>query len=317
MAKKKQAMPRQHGKSFWVRFFRDGILRIAFYFLLATLSFVFLYPFIKMITQSLMTDEDLINITVKWIPSEMTWNNYAIAFRKLQFGTYFWNSFKVALIGTIGHVFSCAMTGYAFARYKFRFKGVLFGLVILSMIVPVQTIIIPQYMQYSNWGWINSPYYLPLLVPTFFGFGLSGGFFIFLFRQFFLGLPYEMEEAARVDGCGPIRTYVRIMLPMSQSSLLVCSVLSLVWHWNDYFEPGIYVTDVWLKMLPNRLPSLYAELSKENFTMIQVNDLEGIIFNEAMLMAATFLCIVPILVLYLFLQRRFMEGVERSGLTGM
>lgn len=310
-------MKKQHGASFWKRLFRDGILRVAFYFLLATLSFVFLYPFIKMITQSLMTDDDLINITVKWLPSEVTWSNYDVAFRKLQFKTYVWNSVKVALVATLGHVFSCAMTGYAFARYQFRGKGLLFAFVILSMIVPVQTVIIPQYMQYSNWGWINSPYYLPILVPTFFGFGLSGGFFIFLFRQFFLGLPYEMEEAARVDGCGPIRTYLRIMLPMSQSSLLVCSVLSLVWHWNDYFEPGVYITDVWLKMLPNRLPSLYAELNKEQHTMIQVNDIEGIMFNEAMLMAATFLCIVPILVLYLILQRRFMEGVERSGLTGM
>lgn len=310
-------MKKQHGASFWKRLFRDGILRVAFYFLLATLSFVFLYPFIKMITQSLMTDDDLINITVKWLPSEVTWSNYDVAFRKLQFKTYVWNSVKVALVATLGHVFSCAMTGYTFARYQFRGKGLLFAFVILSMIVPVQTVIIPQYMQYSNWGWINSPYYLPILVPTFFGFGLSGGFFIFLFRQFFLGLPYEMEEAARVDGCGPIRTYLRIMLPMSQSSLLVCSVLSLVWHWNDYFEPGVYITDVWLKMLPNRLPSLYAELNKEQHTMIQVNDIEGIMFNEAMLMAATFLCIVPILVLYLILQRRFMEGVERSGLTGM
>ncbi len=317
MKKKKVRTPRQHGASFWKRFFRDGILRAAFYFLLATLSFVFLYPFIKMITQSLMTDDDLINITVKWLPSELTWSNYSVAYRKLQFGTYVWNSIKVSVIATIGHVFSCAMTGYAFARYKFPCKGLLFGLVILAMIVPVQTIIIPSYMQYSNWGWINSELHLPLLVPTFFGFGLSGGFFIFLFRQFFLGLPYEMEEAARVDGCGPIRTYARIMLPMSQSSLLVCSVLSLVWHWNDYFEPGVYITDVWLKMLPNRLPSLYAELNKEQHTMIQSNDIEGIMFNEAMLMAATFLCIVPILILYLFLQKRFMEGVERSGLTGM
>ena len=264
-----------------------------------------------------MTDEDLINITVKWLPSRLTWSNYSVAYKKLQFGTYVWNSVKVAVVATIGHVFSCAMTGYAFARYSFRGKGLLFGFVILSMIVPVQTIIIPSYIQYSNWGWINSKLYLPLLVPTFFGFGLSGGFFIFLFRQFFLGLPYEMEEAARVDGCGPIRTYWRIMLPMSQSSLLVCSVLSLVWHWNDFFEPGVYITDVWLKMLPNRLPSLYAELNKEQHTMIQSNDIEGIMFNEAMLMAATFLCIVPILILYLILQRRFMEGVERSGLTGM
>lgn len=302
-------------RSHRVRFLRDGILRIGFYFLLATLSFVFLYPFIKMITQSLMTDDDLINITVKWLPSSLTWSNYSIAYRKLQFGTYFWNSTLVAVLGTAGHAFSCAMTGYAFARYKFRFKGPLFAMVILTMLVPVQTIIFPRYMQFSNWGWLNS--YLPLVVPTFLGFGLNGGFFIFLFRQFFAGLPYEMEEAARVDGCGPIRTYTHIMLPMSQSSLLVCAVLSLVWHWNDYFEPGIYITDVWLKMLPNRLPSLYAELSKENHTMIAKNDIEGLVFNEAMLMAATFLCIVPILILYLILQRRFMEGVERSGLTGI
>lgn len=315
MAKKHQSANVRRNSSHRVRLIRDGIFKAGFYFLLATLSFVFLYPFIKMITQSLMTDDDLINITVKWLPSEVTWSNYSVAYKKLSFGTYVWNSTLVAVLATLGHAFSCALTGYAFARYKFRGKGPLFALVILTMLVPVQTIIFPMYMQFSNWGWINS--YLPLLVPTFLGFGLNGGFFIFLFRQFFSGLPYEMEEAARVDGCGPIRTYLRIMLPMSQSSLLVCAVLSLVWHWNDYFEPGVYITDVWLKMLPNRLPSLYAELSKENHTMIEVNDIEGLIFNEAMLMAATFLCIVPILIMYLILQRRFMEGVERSGLTGM
>ncbi len=315
MAKKRQSADVRRNPSHRVRLIRDGVLKAGFYFLLATLSFVFLYPFIKMITQSLMTDDDLINITVKWLPSELTWSNYRIAFKKLSFATYVWNSALVAVVATVGHAFSCALTGYAFARYKFRFKGLLFAVVILTMLVPVQTIIFPMYMQFSNWGWINT--YLPLLAPTFLGFGLNGGFFIFLFRQFFSGLPYEMEEAARVDGCGPIRTYLRIMLPMSQSSLLVCAVLSLVWHWNDYFEPGVYITDVWLKMLPNRLPSLYAELSKENHTMIEVNDIEGLIFNEAMLMAATFLCIVPILIMYLILQRRFMEGVERSGLTGM
>ena len=316
MAKNKNANVRRN-RSHYVRMFRDGLLKAGFYFLLSALSFDFLYPFIKMITQSLMTDDDLINITVKWLPSELTWSNYSVAYRKLMFSRYVWNSVRVSIICTLGHVFSCALTGYAFARYKFRFKGLLFTLVILTMLVPVQTVIIPQYMQFSNWGWINSELYLPLVVPSFLGFGLSGGFFIFLFRQFFSGMPYEMEEAARVDGCGPIRTYLHIMLPMSQSSLLVCTVLSIVWHWNDYFEPGIYFNDVWLKMLPNSLPNLYAELNEEQHTMIQSNDIEGVMFNEAMLMAATFLCIVPILVMYLVLQRRFMEGVERSGLTGM
>lgn len=297
------------------RLAKSAVLRAGFYFLLCALSFIFLYPFIIMLCKSLMTDSDLINITVKWLPSRLEWSNYKIAYAKLWFSKFVVNSSLVAILATAGHIFSCALTGYAFARYKFRLKGVLFGIVILSMIVPAQVIIFPLYMQYSSWDWLDT--YLPLLVPTFFGFGLSGGFFIFLFRQFFMGLPYEMEEAARVDGCGPIRTYVRIMLPMAQSSLLVCGVLSLVWHWNDYFEPGVYITATDRKMLPHRLPSLYALLNAENFNMIQMTDIEGLIFNEAMLMAATFLCILPILIMYLILQRRFMEGVERSGLTGM
>ena len=245
MAKNNHASLRR-SSSHWSRLVRGGVIRFGFYFLLCALSFVFLYPFIKMITQSLMTDDDLINITVKWLPSQLTWSNYAVAYRKLMFKSYVWNSARVAIICTLGHVLSCAMTGYAFARYKFRFKGALFAMVILTMLVPVQTVIIPQYMQFSNWGWLNSEYYLPLVVPSFLGFGLNGAFFIFLFRQFFSGMPYEMEEAARVDGCGPIRTFLHIMLPMSQSSLLVCTVLSIVWHWNDYFEPGVYFNSVWL-----------------------------------------------------------------------
>ena len=310
------AIKRNGRKSKAARFAKTFTLRLAFYFLLCALSFIFLYPFITMIVKSLMTDDDLVNITVKWLPSELTWSNYAIAYRRMGFSRYIWNNVLVGAVATIGHMFSCALTGYAFARYNFKLKNVLFVIVILMMIVPVQVIIFPLYKQYSDWKWLNT--FLPLLVPCFFGFGLNGGFFIFLFRQFFMGLPYEMEEAARVDGCGPLRTYARIMLPMAQAPLLVCSVLSLVWHWNDYFEPGIYInTKPDLRMLPSILPSLYSLLNQENHTMIQVNDLEGIVFNEAMLMAATFLCIIPIMIAYLILQRRFMEGVERSGLTGM
>ena len=302
-------------KSKAARYTKSFVLRLGFYFLLMALSFIFLYPFITMIVKSLMTDDDLYNITVKWLPSSLTWSNYEIAFRRMRFQVYVWNNVIVCGLTMIGHALTCSMTGYAFARYRFRLKGPLFMLVILMMIVPVQVIIFPLYKQYSDWGWLNS--FLPLVVPTFFGMGLNGGFFIFLFRQFFMGLPYEMEEAARVDGCGPIRTYARIMLPMAQAPLLVCAVLSLVWHWNDYFEPGVYITAPAYRMLPSVLPNLYALLNQENHTMIQVNELEGIVFNEAMLMAATFLCVLPILIAYLFLQRRFMEGVERSGLTGM
>lgn len=307
------ALRRDHTRL--AKLIRTVIVRAAFYFLLATLSFVFLYPFIKMITQSLMTENDLINITVKWLPSKLMWQNYKQAYELMWYDKFIWNSVIIALAATLGHVFSCALTGYAFARYKFRGKGLLFGLVILTMIVPVQTLVFPMYIQYTNWGWVNT--YLPLIVPAFFGFGLNGAFFIFLFRQFFAGLPYEMEEAARIDGCGPIRTYLRIMLPMSQSSMLVCVVLSIVWHWNDFFEPGIYITNSDLKMLPNVLPQLYAFLESDNFDIFKQHEFERFRCTEATVMAGTFLVILPLLIIYLILQRRFMEGVERSGLTGI
>jgi multiple sugar transport system permease protein len=285
----------------WGHGIKKVIFKILFYLLLFDLAFVFLYPFIIMIVDSLKTDGDLYNITVKWIPSKLEFNNYVIAFKKLNYFRYLKNSIFVATAATLGHLLSCASVGYGFARYQFKGKGILFAIVILAIIVPVQVIIFPLYMQYSNWDWVDS--FLPIIVPSFFGFGLSGGFFIFLFRQFFSSLPYEMEEAARIDGCGAISTFFRIMMPMARSSLLVGLVLSMVWHWNDYFEPNVYISSHEKFMLPSRLPVLYGLLNSEEYDAIMVNDTENVIFNFAMLMAATFLVILPILIIYAFLQK--------------
>ena len=290
------------------------IVRIAYYLVLFSLSFVFLYPFLTMVITSFMSDADLINITVTWVPNEIVLTNYKIATRQLNYMRYFWNSLLIAGVGTIGHVISCSFVGYGFARYNFKLKGPLFAVVILSMLVPVQTIIFPLYIQYSKMQWLDS--YLPLIVPTFFGYGLNGAFFIFLFRQFFMGLPKEMEEAARIDGCGALRTFFRIMLPMSRSYILVATVLSFVWHWNDYFEPNIYIRSPGKMVLPSRLPGLYKLLNSEDALELVMED-GGFTFNLGMLMAGTFVVIVPVLIVYAFLQRKFMEGVERSGLTGM
>ena len=194
-----------------------------------------------------------------------------------------------------------------------RWKGqkVVFTYILMGMMIPMHAALYPLteiLLTLTKTHWALIIPYVAFNIPI----------TILILSGFITNIPYEMEEAARVDGCGPIRTYARIMLPMAQAPMLVCGVLSLVWHWNDYFEPGIYInTKPDLRMLPSILPSLYSLLNQENHTMIQVNDLEGIVFNEAMLMAATFLCIIPSMIAYLILQRRFMEGVERSGLTGM
>lgn len=314
MAKKEkvQYKAKFHFSKKWAK---ATILRIGIYLVLFDLAFVFLYPFITMIIDALKSEEDLINSTVTWIPTSIHWENFRTAFRQLDYLAFFKNSALVTIIATLGHVISCSFIGYGFARYRFRGKGILFGGVILSMLVPVQVIIFPLYMNFSNWGWIDT--YLPLTVPAFLGFGLRGGFYIFLFRQFMMGLPYEMEEAAKIDGCGPIKTFIKIIIPMSRSSILVCTVLSIVWHWNDYFEPRIYLNSYKLAMLPSKLEPLYEALNKITAEGDDASAGGTVVVNQAMCMAATFLVILPLLIAYTFVQKKFMEGVERSGLTGM
>ncbi len=293
-------------------FWKDIVVNLALYLLLLDLAFVFLYPFLDMIITSLKTEEDLLDITVQWIPSKIFWQNYKIALDSLSYTSFFKNSVVVTILATVGHVLSCSCIAYGFARYRFKGSGILFGIVVLSMIVPVEVLIFPLYMMYSRLGWLNT--FLPLTVPAFFGFGLRGGLFIFLFRQFFIGLPYEIEEAARIDGCGPLRTFSSIMLPMSQSSILVSIVLSLVWHWNDFFEPSMYLFKPKVSLLPARLSGIISMFNAEK--VVEDYAETEIIFNEAIVMAAIFLVILPILIVYAFLQKRFMEGIERSGLTG-
>lgn len=292
------------------------IFNIGLYLVLFDLAFVFIYPFLTMILDAFKSDADLMNSTVKWIPTEFTLVNFKLALKELNYLDYLKNSLIIVAIATIGHALVCSFIGYGFARYNFRGKGVLFGGVILSMLVPTQVIVFPLYHMYAQAHFLDT--YLPLLVPCFFGFGLRGGFYVFLFRQFFVGLPHEMEEAARIDGCGPLRTYLKIMLPMSKSSLLVCAVLSVVWHWNDSFEPGIYLNSApQLQLLTARIPEMYEKLAQFSAETVEGINAADLVINQGTVMAATFLVILPLLVIYMFVQKQFMEGVERSGLTGM
>jgi len=229
------------------------IVKIAMYLLLLGLAFVFIYPFIYMIVTSLKSDADLNSLSVQWIPTELKFENYFVAIDILKAGRYLKNSLFVTVVASIGHIISCSFIGYGFARFHFPFKKLLFGCVILAFIVPVQTLIIPMYLTYSNLGWLDS--YLPLIVPTFFGFGLKGALYVFLFRQFYLTLPRDLENAARIDGCGFLMTYWKIVFPLAQSTLMVALVLSVVWHWNDFYEPAIFVSKARLGFFPPRLTS--------------------------------------------------------------
>ena len=257
-----------------------------------------------------MTDADLTDISVRWIPTVFYIGNYSRALVALQYNRYLTNTLMLTVSATIGHVFSCSLAGYALAKYRFVGNTVFFFLVIISMIVPIQLIIIPTYLQFFRLGLIGG--YLPILLPAFLGNGLKSGLYIFIFRQYFLGVPREFIEASRIDGCGFIRTFYKIVFPNAKMPVLVTSVLSIIWHWNDYFEPTFYIRSTRWHLLSQRLPSIYTIFrAYDEQCPITLQPLR--VFNEGVFMASTFLVVLPLILLYLILQKGFVEGIERTG----
>lgn len=295
------------------------IVRLAMYLLIIGLAFVFLYPFLYMIATSLMSNSDLNSSSVHWLPTEVKFENYAIALQLMDIGRFLKNSLFVTVAASFGHIIACSFIGYGFARYNFPLKKLLFAFVILAFIVPTQTIIIPLYMTYSNLKWLDT--YLPLIVPTFFGFGLRGALYVFLFRQFFLTVPKSLEEAARIDGCGFMMTYWRIVFPLAKATLVVALVLSVVWHWNDFYESSLYISSPSLGFLPPRLTSIITaanalpEQQAEMLRQLGLQDGEDTL-NNAVVMAGALVISAPVLVFFGFAQRQFMQGIERTGITG-
>ena len=259
------------------------------------LGFVILYPLIYMVSCTFRERSDMSDPTVMWIPRHYTLN--------LNGGC------------SLVQVISCAITGYGFARFKFKGKGILFGVVIMMILVPTQVISLPLYTQfrYFLFGKVNLidtmwTMYLPALTAN----GIRSGLMILIFRQFFKGLPRELEDAAYIDGCGPFKTFIRVMVPNAASSFLTVFLFSVVWYWNDYYVSTTFFTDT--KTVALMLTNLDNELKIKLFNdpTVQISPREQIVWKEA----GCLISIAPILILYAFLQKYFTEGIERSGLVG-
>lgn len=217
------------------------------FFILFGLCFVILYPLIYMISCAFRDPSDMNDPTVMWIPRTLTWS----VIKETAGVMDIWNTLKTTLLLNVGcslvQVASCALAGYGFARFKFKGKGILFGLVVMMILVPSQIIAIPQYMLFRHFGLfglevnlINSK--LCMYLPAAVGNGIRAGLMIFIFRQFFKGLPKELEDAAYLDGCGPFKTFVRVMIPNASSSFLTVFLFSIVWYWNDYYVSSTFFT---------------------------------------------------------------------------
>ena len=273
------------------------------YIMLIALSVIFLVPFIYMIGHSLMSVEDFINSNIKWLPRTLQFDNYAYAIRALNYWPNLVKSLAITLLSVVAQVFMCSFVGYGLARMNFKGKGIIFGTVLFSLIVPPQVILIPQYYLFSHMHMMNT--YWPMIIPCFFSMGLNGGLFIYIFRQFYKGMPVELENAALIDGTGSFGAYFRIMFPNATSSILVTAILSMVWQWNNYFEPSVYIQNAADGTLTLQLSRL-SEMASNN---------GAVTINGGISMAATFLVVLPILLIFFLIQRQFMQSIETSGLA--
>ncbi|GLI10596.1 ABC transporter permease [Paenibacillus tyrfis] len=287
---------------------RKGIVVLALlYLVLLDVALMYLTPFLYMLSTMFKTTADLLDPTIKWVPTSLAWDNLKLAWQGLKFPDALKNSLIVSGGSAVGQVFFCSLTGYAFARLKFPGRNALFLLLIFSFLIPPQTLIIPLYVLFKNLGLLGTHW--GILLPALLGHGVRGALFVIIFRQFFLTLPKELEDAALIDGAGPFRVYWRVMIPLAKPAILVVFLFSFVWHWNETFVTGMLLggKDVPLSLslfnLNKVLTGMYPE-TEGSFDL-----------NETVRMAASFLIIMPPLLVYMIAQRWFVEGVERTGLV--
>lgn len=260
---------------------------------------IMIYPIIWMFLSSFENSDTIMKTAGKLIPDEWTLENYKTGwagFANISFGKFFSNSLFISVVATIGTLVSSAIVAYGFARSKFKGRGILFSAMLLSMMLPAQVLMVPQYLWYQKLGWVNT--YLPLIVPYCFA---IQGFFVYLMMNFINGIPRDLDEAARIDGCSFYGTFVRIILPLMVPALVTGAIFSFMWRWDDFLSALLYVNDT------ARYP---ASLALKLFSDPSAGTDYGAMFAMASL------SLVPVMLIFLFFQRYLVEGISTSGLKG-
>ena len=277
---------------------RKTVVNLFFYLLLTLVGLIFLLPFLWMLSSSLKTVAEIFKYPPEWIPRTRRWSNYADIFSAMPFGRYFFNSVKVSVLSTIGVVFSSALAAFAFARLKFPGRNIIFALLLSTMMLPNEVTLIPLFFVMRTLGVINT--HIPLYLADFFG----NPFGTFLLRQFFLTVPKELEDAAKIDGASAFTIFRQIFLPLSKPALTTLAVLTFMWRWEELLRPVVYLSDREKMTLTVGLTAYYQE------------GFYGQLMRWDLLMASNILSLVPILLLFILGQKYFVEGITMSGLKG-
>ncbi|MBS4207539.1 carbohydrate ABC transporter permease [Bacillus sp. FJAT-50079] len=271
---------------------KNGLIsRISFYGVLTTISLVMIVPFLWMINTSFKDSTKIFSF--QFIPSPFRWENYIDVLTSTPFHLFYFNSLYIAALVTVGTIFLGSLAGYAFARLKFRGSSIMFLCLLSTMMIPVEVITIPLFLFMRDLGLINT--HVPLIaIPIL---GPAGVFGVFVMRQFFLVVPKELEEAAKLDGCSYIRIYWNIMLPLAKPAIATLTIFTFLTSWNEFYEPLIYINSKELMTLPVALALFTDEVGT----------------RWELLMSASVMATVPLLIVFFFAQKQFIEGIAMTG----
>ncbi|MEZ4662750.1 MAG: carbohydrate ABC transporter permease [Caldilineaceae bacterium] len=279
----------------------DWLVEILKYAVLISLAISFLLPFYWMLSSAVKNDSQVYTVPPVWFPTPQLWNNFWDAWNSENFNLFTYNTVvRYAIPATFGTVISSALVAYSFSRIRWWGRDTVFALVLATIMIPGWVRLVPLFIIFKKLGWLNT--FLPLVIPSFFG----NAFFIFLLRQFFMSLPDELSDAARIDGANELQTMFRIILPLSVPALAVVALFTFMDNWNDYLGPLIYVNieEKWVLALGvQRLRQAVAEIGNRQLAY-------------PYLMAVSSLITLPIFLAFFFAQRSFIEGISLTGLKG-
>lgn len=267
--------------------------------LILLIGLMMVYPLIWMIMSSFKETNTIFTTAGSLIPKQFTLENYINGwkgFAKITFVTFFKNSLLISVLATFGTIISSAVVAYGFARFKFRGRGLLFAAMLLSMMLPAQVLMIPQYLWYQKLGWVGS--YLPLIVPYFFA---TQGFFVYLMSNFISGIPVELDEAAKIDGCSYWGIFVKVIAPLIKPAVVTGCIFSFMWRWDDFLSALLYI---------NKTSMYPVSLALKLFCDPGSSSDYGAMFAMATL------SILPSVLIFIFFQKYLVEGISTSGLKG-
>jgi ABC-type glycerol-3-phosphate transport system permease component len=264
-------------------------------------SVIFMTPFAWTLFSSLKTPSELYIFPPKWLPATPQWQNYAEVFEVSPYGLWLSNSLFVSVLSTFGAVLSAALVGYSFARFRYPGRDLIFLLTLSTIMLPVEVTLIPLYLLFSKIGWLDS--YKPLIIPSYFG---GGAFLIFMMRQFFMTIPMDLDEAARIDGAGYLRIFFQILMPLSVPALATAAVITFIGEWNSFLYPFIFLNT----------KTMYTVAIGIKYFQEIASNIDSMEPRENLLMAASMMMTAPIIALFFLAQRYFVKGIVMSGIKG-